>query len=181
MKQVLLGITGSIAAYKAADIASGLTGAGCAVHAVMTRAATGFVTPLTLQALTRNRVFVDTLQEDDPSEIVHVNLVQRCDVLLVAPATANHIGKIAHGIADDMLTSMVLAAHGIPLLLAPAMNTHMYENVAVQENLATLRRRGWQVIEPKEARLACGIVGKGALANTEAVVAAALAAMETRA
>lgn len=178
MKKIILGVTGSIAAYKAADIANRLVKADCDVHVVMTKAATGFLTPLTMQALTKNRVYVDVLQEDDPSQIVHVNLPQNADLLLIAPATANVIGKLACGIADDMLTSMALAAYGIPLLIAPAMNTRMYENAAVQENLATLKRRGWEIIEPKEDRLACGAVGKGALADVDAIVGAVRSVLE---
>lgn len=165
MRTVILGVTGSIAAYKAADIANKLTASGYDTHVVMTKAGASFITPLTMQALSKNRVFVDVLQEEDPSEIVHVALPQRADIILIAPATANIIGKIAGGIADDMLTSMVLAAYGIPMVIAPAMNTRMYENPATQENLQKLKARGWTVIEPREARLACGYVGKGALAD----------------
>lgn len=170
MKKIILGVTGSIAAYRAAELASRLAREGFDVHAVMTAAATGFITPLTMQSLTRNRVYVGVLQEDDPSQIVHVNLPQSADLFLVAPATANTIGRIAHGIADDMLTSMALAACDIPMLIAPAMNTRMYENTAVRENLEVLKHRGWRVIEPKEDRLACGIVGRGALADVGVIV-----------
>jgi len=136
----------------------------------MTKAGASFITPLTLQALTKNRVFVDVLQEDDPAEIIHIALPEKADMLLIAPATANIIAKIAAGIADDMLSGMVLAAHDIPKIIAPAMNTRMYENPATQENLQTLIRRGWTVIEPREARLACGYVGKGALAEVGTVI-----------
>ena len=174
---ILLGITGSIAAYKGADIANGLVKSGHDVHVVMTKAGASFITPLTMQALTKNRVFVDALQEEDPSEIIHVSLPQRSDLLLIAPATANIIAKIASGIADDMLTSMVLAAYDIPKLIAPAMNTRMYENPATQENLQVLKRRGWTVIEPREARLACGYVGKGALADVSVILSAAESAL----
>ena len=176
MKRIILGVTGSIAAYKSADIANGLVKLGWDVHAVMTVAGAAFITPLTLQALTKNRVFTDVLQEDDPSEIVHVNLPQKSDILLIAPATANIIGKIAGGIADDMLTSMVLATHDIPKLIAPAMNTRMFENPATQENLQKLAGRGWTVIEPCESMLACGYVGKGALAEVSDIIKAVRAA-----
>ena len=125
-----------------------------------------------MQALTKNRVYVDVLQEDNPAEIIHVMLPQSADLLLIAPATANIIGKIANGIADDMLTSMVLAAHDIPMLIAPAMNTRMYENIATQENLQRLKDREWVVIEPREARLACGYVGKGAMAEVSTIIRA---------
>jgi len=171
MKTIILGITGSIAAYKAADIANHLVKRENDVYAVMTKAGASFITPLTLQALTKNRVFVDVLQEDDPAEIIHVSLPQKTDMLLIAPATANIIAKIAAGIADDMLSSMVLAVPPhIPKLIAPAMNTHMYENPAVQENLQTLIKRGWKVIEPRTSRLACEYVGKGALAEVQTIL-----------
>jgi len=170
MKTIILGVTGSIAAYKAPDIVSRLIKNDCDVHVVMTKNGAGFITPLTMQTMSRNRVFVDVLQEDDPSEVIHVNLPQKADLLLVAPASANIIAKIAQGIADDMLTSMVLAAHGIPKLIAPAMNTRMYENEATQHNLSILKQRGWHVIEPRTARLACGHEGKGALAEVGDIV-----------
>ena len=170
MKIVVLGITGSIAAYKAADIANNLVKLEYDVHTVMTEAGASFITPLTLQALTKNRVYVDALQEDNPKEIIHISLPEQAKMLLIAPATANIIAKIAAGVADDMLTSMVLAVHGIPKLIAPAMNTRMYENTATQDNLQILTRRGWNVIEPREARLACGYSGKGAMAEVQAVL-----------
>lgn len=172
MKQILLGVTGSISAYKAADITNRLIKLGYSVHVVMTKAGASFITPLTMQALSKNQVYVDVLQEDEPSEIVHVSLTQKAELLLIAPATANCIGKIAGGIADDMLTSMVLAAQGIPKLIAPAMNTRMYENPAVRQNLEVLTARGWQLIEPRSSRLACGDVGKGALASVDTIVQA---------
>ena len=170
MKTIILGVTGSIAAYKAADIVSSLMKKSMDIHVVMTKSGAEFITPLTMQALSKNRVFVETLQEDDPSEIIHVNLPQRADLILIAPATANIIAKLAYGLADDMLSSMVLAAHDIPMLIAPAMNTRMYENVATQENLEILKRRGWQVIEPRISRLACGYEGLGALAEVDVIV-----------
>lgn len=170
MKTIILGITGSIAAYKGADIANNLVKREYDVHAVMTKAGASFITPLTFQALTKNRVYVDVLQEDNPKEIVHIALPERAKMLLIAPATANIIAKIAGGIADDMLSSMALAAYGIPKLIAPAMNTRMYENPATQENLRVLKGRGWIVIEPREARLACGYTGKGAMAEVQTVL-----------
>jgi len=174
MKTIILGVTGSIAAYKAADIVTGLIKQDCDVHVVMTKNGASFITPLTLQALSHNQVYVHVLQEDNPEEIVHVSLPQKADLLLIAPATANIIGKIANGIADDMLTSMVLATYGIPKLIAPAMNTRMYENEATQNNLQVLQQRGWTLIEPRIARLACGYEGKGALADVTAIIRAAL-------
>lgn len=175
MKKIILGVSGSIAAYKAADVANELTKKGYSVHVVMTQAGAALVTPNTFQALTKNRVFSHVMQEDDPSQIIHVDLPQKhCDLFLIAPATANVIAKIAGGIADDMLTSMVLATPPkVPKLIAPAMNTLMYENPATQENLKKLESRGWSVIEPREARLACGYVGKGALAEVGVIVKAA--------
>ena len=174
MKTIILGITGSIAAYKGADVANELCKRGWDVHVVMTKAGQELITPLTFQALTKNRVFTHVMQDDDPTQITHVDLPQkRASALLIAPATANIIAKIAHGIADDMLSSMVLAAPGeLPKFIAPAMNTRMFENAATQENLQTLERRGWVVIPPREARLACGYVGKGALAHVQDIISA---------
>jgi phosphopantothenoylcysteine decarboxylase len=180
MKTVVLGITGSIAAYKAADIVSGLVKRDCDVHVVMTSNGASFITPLTMQALSHNRVYIGVLQEDDPSEVIHVSLPQRADLLLIAPATANIIGKIAGGIADDMLSSMVLAAYGIPKLIAPAMNTRMYENPAVQRNLSQLKEWGWTEIEPRIARLACCYEGKGALAETNVIIEAVMEQWRTK-
>ena len=174
MKKVILGVTGSIAAYKAADIVSRLVKQDCDVHVIMTKSGAGFITPLTMQTMSRNRVFVDVLQEDDPQEVIHVSLPQSADLMLIAPATANIIAKIAHGIADDMLSSMVLAAHDMPMLIAPAMNTRMYENAATQHNLSMLEQRGWRVIEPRVARLACGYEGKGALAEVGVIARAVM-------
>jgi phosphopantothenoylcysteine decarboxylase len=171
-KTIILGVTGSIAAYKSADITNSLVKLGYDVHCVLTKAGAAFITPLTLQALSKNRVYVDVLQEENPAEIVHVELPQRSGLLLIAPATANIIAKIANGIADDMLSSMALAAYEIPMLIAPAMNTRMYENPATQANLHTLKQRGWTVIEPREARLACGHTGLGALAANDTIIRA---------
>lgn len=165
MKNIVLGVTGSIAAYKSADIVSSLTKLGYSVTVVMTKAATEFITPLTLQTLSKNKVYVDVFQEDCPSEVKHITLAQNADLLLIAPATANIIGKLANGIADDMLTALYLATNNIPMLLAPAMNTKMYEHPAVKNNLEKLKQFGFQIIDPKESLLACGDFGKGALAD----------------
>ena len=173
MKKIILGVSGSIAAYKAADITNRLAEAGHEVNVVMTRAGAAFITPLTMQSLSKRPVYTDVLQEQDPTQIVHINLTQSADCFLVAPATANIIGKIAHGIADDMLSSMAVALlPSTPKLIAPAMNMVMYASDAVQENLAILENRGWTVIEPRESRLACGDVGKGALATVDTITAA---------
>lgn len=171
MKNIILGITGSIAAYKAADIANILTKDGYGVHTVMTAAATKFITPLTLQTLTKNRVYSDIFEAYVPSEVEHISLAQKADLFLVAPASADFIAKAAAGIADDMLTTVLLAVKNIPVLIAPAMNTAMYENSITQRNIKTLSDFGFRFIEPREARLACGELGKGALAETDVIVA----------
>lgn len=170
MKNIILGVTGSIAAYKAADIISQLMKKGCNVNVVMTKSGTEFVTPLTFQTLSRNKVYVDVFQEKEPNEVKHISLSQKADVFLIAPATANIIGKIASGIADDMLTSLALSVTGIPKIIAPAMNTRMYNNPIVQDNIEKLKKYGYQFIEPRESRLACGDIGKGALANVSEIV-----------
>lgn len=170
MKNIVLGVTGSIAAYKAADITSGLVKLGFNVNVVMTKAATQFITPLTLQTLSGNTVHVDLFQEDTPSEVKHITVAENADILLVAPATANIIGKMANGIADDMLSSLFLVMRDIPMYVAPAMNTKMYENPIVEENTAKLVDRGVHIIEPRVSRLACGYVGKGALANVSDII-----------
>ena len=170
MKNIVLGVTGSIAAYKSADIANILTKEGYNVDVILTKGGAAFITPLTLQTLSKNRVLTDVFQEDWPQEVKHISLAKKADLLLVAPASADVIGKLAGGIADDMLTTVTLAMRGIPLLVAPAMNTNMYENPIVQDNLQKLARFGWEIIEPKEARLACGDLGRGALADVKTIV-----------
>ena len=171
-KTIVLGVTGSIAAYKAADLISRCVKAGFCVYTVMTAAATRFITPLTLQTLSKNRVYTDLFQEETPEEVTHIALSQKADLFLIAPASANCIGKLAAGLGDDLLTSLALAACHIPKLIAPAMNTNMYTNPVVQENLAKLKRMGYDEIEPKTARLACGDIGKGALADIADIVSA---------
>lgn len=170
MKNIILGITGSIAAYKAADIANILTKDGYNVNVIMTMGGMEFITPLTLQSLSKNKVYTDVFDEDFPREINHISLAQKADLLLVAPASADIIGKISCGIANDMLTSVILALKDIPKLIAPAMNTNMYENPIVQDNIAKLKKYGFSIIEPKEGRLACGDLGKGALADVDIIV-----------
>ena len=172
MKNIVLGVTGSIAAYKAADLANILTKQGYNVDVVLTHGGAQFITALTLQTLSKNRVLTDVFQEDWPQEVKHISLAKKADLLLVAPASADVIGKLANGIADDMLTTTALAMRGIPKLLAPAMNTNMYENPVVQDNLQRLAHYGWEIIDPKEARLACGDLGKGALADVKTIVQA---------
>ncbi len=159
-KTVLLGVTGGIAAYKAAALASSLVKLHAAVEVVMTPHATQFITPLTFEELTGRRVMVDTFDRNFSHQVEHISLARRTDLVLIAPATANVCAKLAHGLADDMLTTTVLACR-CPKLIAPAMNTHMYDNPVTQDNLAALRHYGWEVIEPACGRLACGDVGRG--------------------
>ena len=165
-KTVLLGITGGIAAYKMANVASALRKTGAEVHCILTQNATQFITPLTFETLSNNRCIVDTFDRNFQYDVAHISLAKKADVILVAPATANVIAKLAHGLADDMLTTTVLAAR-CPKLIAPAMNTAMLENPATQENLATLRRYGFTVIEPATGMLACKDVGSGKLPEPE--------------
>ncbi|NLG85789.1 MAG: bifunctional phosphopantothenoylcysteine decarboxylase/phosphopantothenate--cysteine ligase CoaBC [Firmicutes bacterium] len=171
-KTVVLGVTGGIAAYKAAEIASSLVHAGTIVKVIMTEAATRFIAPLTFQTLTRQPVVVDMFAAPDRWEVAHVSYAQAADLILIAPATANMIGKLALGLADDMLTATVMASHA-PVLIAPAMNSNMYLNPAVQHNLDLLRQRGFHIIEPESGYLACGDVGPGRLAAPEQIVQAA--------
>lgn len=165
-KTVLLGVTGGIAAYKAAALASALVKQHAAVEVVMTQHATEFITPLTFEQLTGRKVMVDTFDRNFVHQVEHISLAQRTDLVIIAPATANICAKLAHGLADDMLTTTVLACR-CPKLIAPAMNTNMYENPVTQDNLDTLRRYGWEVITPASGRLACGAVGPGKLPEPE--------------
>ncbi len=165
-KTVLLGVTGGIAAYKAAALASALVKLHAAVEVVMTAHATEFITPLTFEQLTGRRVMVDTFDRNFTHQVEHISLAQRTDLVIIAPATANICAKLAHGLADDMLTTTVLACR-CPKLIAPAMNTNMYENPVTQDNLELLRHYGWEVIEPASGRLACGAVGKGKMPEPE--------------
>lgn len=170
-KTVLLGVSGGIAAYKAAALCSKLVQAGAKVQVVMTESAAKFVQPLTFQTLSKQRVMVDIFDEKDAGVVAHIAYADSADLVVVAPATANIIGKYAHGIADDMLSTTLLAATS-PVLLAPAMNVHMYEHPAVQDNMAVLRSRGVRFIEPGEGLLACGYTGKGRLAEPEDILKA---------
>lgn len=168
-KTILLGVTGGIAAYKAAVLASALVKFHAAVEVVMTENATKFIAPLTFEQLTGRRTLVDTFDRNFSHQVEHVSLAQRTDLVIIAPATANVCAKLAHGLADDMLTTTVLACR-CPKLIAPAMNTDMYEAPVTQDNLATLRHYGWEVIEPVSGRLACGAVGKGRMPEPEDLV-----------
>lgn len=171
MTQITLAVTGSISAYKAADIISQLTKLGLEVKVLMTPAAQKFITPLTLQVLSKNPVGLDVLLEDDPKRIEHIDIGKETDLFLVAPASANTIAKLAIGLADNMVTSTALALPlGTKKLLAPAMNTKMLEHPATQRNLKLLQDYGYQIIQPRDTVLACGDKGSGALASVETIV-----------
>ena len=176
-KTVVLCITGGIAAYKAADLTSRLRKLGAKVHIIMTESATHFIPPLTLEVLSENRVVTDMFDRTFTWEVEHISLAKCADVFVVAPATANIIGKAAHGIADDMVSTTLMATKA-PLVIAPAMNTNMYQNPVVQENMAQLKKRGVHFVEPESGRLACGDTGTGKLADpaviAEAIVQAAV-------
>ncbi len=172
-KKVVLGVTGSIAAYKTANLASMLVKQNCRVQAVMTEHAAQFISPVTFETLTSQPCLTDTFTRQAPVEIHHLTLGQTADLLLIAPATANILGKIAHGIADDLLTSTVIAAT-CPVLIAPAMNVHMYRNPIVQENISRLRSFGYEIIAPEVGRLACDAVGEGKLASEDVLMDAVL-------
>ncbi|HEU4342783.1 MAG TPA: bifunctional phosphopantothenoylcysteine decarboxylase/phosphopantothenate--cysteine ligase CoaBC [Candidatus Binatia bacterium] len=166
---VVLGVAGGIACYKSVELVRLLVKDGFAVQVIMTRGAMEFVTPLTFQTLSGRPVASETFNLTQESEIGHINLADRADVFVIAPATANVIGKIAAGIADDLLTTVVMATQA-PVLIAPAMNIHMYENPVLQENLRKLRRIGYYLMEPAEGYLACGYEGKGRLPDPENIL-----------
>jgi len=165
-KTVLLGVTGCIAAYKSATLASLLVKAGADVHVIMTENATNFINPITFETLTSNKCITDTFDRNFEFEVKHVSLAQKADVIMVAPATANVIAKLAHGLADDMLTTTILASKA-PKIISPAMNTGMYENPVTQDNMKTLEKYGMEVITPASGRLACGDVGAGKMPEPE--------------
>ncbi len=169
-KNILLCVSGGIAVYKAVALVSKLSQAGANVKVIMTASARQFVNPLSFQVMSKNDVFFDTFDEKDSSVIAHIELADWADLILVAPATANIIGKLANGIADDMVTTTLLATTA-PIWLAPAMNVHMYDHPAVKRNLAQLQSDGYQFIEPSEGFLACGYVGKGRLEEPEKITA----------
>ena len=165
-KTILLGVTGGIAAYKSASLASRLVKAGAEVRVIMTEHATNFINPITFETLTGHKCITDTFDRNFEFQVEHVSLAKKADVIMVAPATANVIAKLAHGLADDMLTTTILASHA-PKLIAPAMNTGMYENPVTQNNLALLKKYGMEVIEPAAGHLACGDEGKGKMPEPE--------------
>ena len=168
-KTILLGVTGGIAAYKAVEVVSRLVKLGATVNVIMTRNATMLVQPLTFRYISRNPVAVDTFDEPESWEPQHISLADTADLFVIAPATANIIGKLAHGIADDMLSTTALAVQ-CPVLIAPAMNCRMYDNPILQENISILQKRGFEFIEPEYGLLACGYEGKGRLADPEKIV-----------
>ena len=165
-KNIVLGVTGSIAAYKIANLASMLVKLHASVHVIMTKNACQFITPMTFETLTGHRCLVDTFDRNHDFQVEHVSLAKLADLILVAPASANVIGKMAHGICDDMLTTTVLASKA-PKLVAPAMNTGMWQNPILQDNLSTLQHYGFRIIAPATGRLACGDVGEGKLPSEE--------------
>ncbi|MCI7392915.1 MAG: phosphopantothenoylcysteine decarboxylase [Clostridiales bacterium] len=168
---IVLGVSGSISAYKAADVTSALVKKGHDVQVVLTDGGSRFITALTLQTLSKRRVETDPFTEADPSVVKHIEMAQWADVVAVVPASADIIGKAASGIADDLLTStIVAAANQAVMVMAPAMNTNMYENPIVQANIEKLKGYGFRFIEPKSALLACGTRGKGALADVDVIV-----------
>ena len=167
-KCILIGITGGIAAYKVPDLVSRLTKAGADVHCIMTKSAQHFVTPLTLQTISRNPVTTEMFELPKDWDVRHISLADRADMLVVVPATANVIGKVCGGIADDMLSTTIMAVQA-PVLFVPAMNVHMYQNLIVQDNITRLKSYGYHFIEPETGRLACGYEGKGRLPENDVI------------
>lgn len=178
-KTIVLGVSGGIAVYKAAALCSKLAQAGADVRVVMTESAAKFVAPLTFQTLSRNPVAIDTFEERDASVVQHIDLADAADLVVIAPATANVIGKMAAGLADDMLTTTLLATEA-PVLVAPAMNVHMWAHPAVQRNVAVLLERGVNFVDPGEGPLACGYTGKGRMAEPEHIMESILAFFRSR-
>ncbi|WP_045797907.1 phosphopantothenoylcysteine decarboxylase [Streptococcus equinus] len=170
-KTILLAVSGSISAYKSADLANELTKSGYDVHVLMTKAATDFITPLTLQVLSKNAVHLDVMKEDDPKSVNHIELAKKADLFVLAPASANTLAKLAHGMADNIVTATALALPAeTPKLIAPAMNTKMYDNPLTQRNISILKEVGYQEIKPRSSLLACGDVGRGALAEQNVIL-----------
>lgn len=168
-KNIILGVTSSIAAYKSANVASALVKKGCNVNVLMTENATNFINPLTFEELTKHKCIIDTFDRNVQYNVAHISLATSADAFIIAPASANVIGKIANGIADDMLTTTVMACK-CPVIISPAMNTNMYENPIVQDNLAKLERFGYVIVPPAEGRLACGAIGKGKMPDEQVLL-----------
>ena len=168
-KTILLGVTGGIAAYKSASLASLLVKAGAEVRVIMTENATKFISPITFETLTGHKCVTDTFDRNFEFKVEHISLAQKADAIIIAPATANIMAKLAHGIADDMLTTTVLASKA-PKIISPAMNTAMYENPITQDNIAILKKYGMTVIEPSSGLLACGDIGAGKMPEPEVIL-----------
>lgn len=166
---IVVGITGGIAAYKACGIVSFLKSEGANVDVIMTTNACQFITPLTLETLSGNKVVTDMFDETDYIDVKHISLAKNADLFLIVPATANIIGKVANGIADDMLSTTIIATQA-PVIFAPAMNNQMYENRIVQDNIEKLKRYGYKFIEPEVGNLACGYEAKGKLAKKKMII-----------
>ena len=168
-KNIVIGITGGIAAYKAASLVSFYKIEGYNVDVIMTKNACKFITPLTLETLSGNKVITDMFDRPDHMEVKHISLAAKADLFLIVPATANIIGKVANGIADDMLSTTIMATKA-PVVFAPAMNNNMYENKIVQKNISTLKKYGYKFIEPDTGHLACGYEAKGRLASIDRII-----------
>ncbi len=179
-KCVVIGVTGGIAVYKALDVISALRKKDVEVHVIMTESASKFVSPLTFQSISQNMVVTDMFAEPKAWEIQHISLAQKADLMLIAPATANIIGKVANGISDDMLSTTIMAAAKAKVIFAPAMNTNMYQNKIVQNNIEKLKEFGYGFIEPASGRLACGDVGVGKLADVNTIVERVLAELNDK-
>ncbi len=170
MKKILLCITGSIAAYKSADIASKLVSKGYDIHVIMTKNSTKFISPMVLETLTKNRVYTELFQDDEYTHLTHISSAKEADLILVAPATYNIIGKTANGVADDLLSSILAAAPANKVVFAPAMNVNMYNNPILTDNINTLTKGGYTFIEPDDGMLACGDLGKGRMKNIPSIL-----------
>lgn len=168
-KKIVIGISGGIASYKIASLVSRLSQDGNIIKVVMTKHAMEFITPLTMQTLSKNTVITDMFNDIEYEYVSHIHYSQEYDLMIIAPATANIIGKAANGIADDMLSSMIIAAT-IPVVFIPSMNEHMYENKIVQNNINKLKEFGYKVLEPGTGHLACGVNGKGKLPSTKEII-----------
>ena len=178
-KNIVIGVTGGIACYKVCEIITYLTREGANVDVIMTKNATEFITPLTLETLSKNKVTVDMFQKKEHIEVEHISLARKADLILVVPATANIIGKVANGIADDMLSTTIMACPN-PVVFAPAMNNEMYNNKIVQDNIKKLKDYGYYFINPVYGNLACGYKAVGKLANKETIIEETKKVLEKR-
>lgn len=169
-KNIVIGITGGIACYKVCEVITHLVREGANVEVIMTKNATEFITPLTIETLSKHKVVVDMFEKKEHIEVEHISLARKADLIVVVPATANIIGKVANGIADDMLSTTIMATRA-KVVFAPAMNNEMYNNIIVQDNIAKLRKYGYDFVEPIEGNLACGYRAIGKLANKETIIA----------